>query len=295
MPSDAITVTPLVDAEGNVYPHDFGADIGGVDLANMSDRQVRAFNQAMVKHQVLRIPTAGLDNDGFVKFAKRLGMFKLDYQQKAGGAAEHPTHPEIFRVSNQDPTNNSETPHQDGHNDDKNQPDCSMLMVYEGRHKTRFYNGRQAYSQLSPELRVLLGRCTLYMQNCYMGGTNALRPMFNGIHPEGSIPTLSRPVFTLDSSGTPILDLVADRSPRWIPGLPGRTSDSVIAKLWEVQLGTYADIPWAEGDVMVWRNRELLHQGIKDDPAAVRELGRITLTLHKSALMTEAEIAKLLQ
>jgi taurine dioxygenase len=150
-----VTVRPLTPA--------VGAEIGGVDLARLSDGDFATLERAWHEHAVLLMRDQDLGDDNLLAFSRRLGPLDPPPNQERGRISP-PGFPDIYVVSNVldsqgDPIGALGAGEAVWHTDMSyldTPPDASMLYALEippAGGNTWFCGMQAAYDELPPDLK----------------------------------------------------------------------------------------------------------------------------------------------
>ncbi|MCU1457016.1 MAG: taurine dioxygenase [Actinomycetia bacterium] len=224
-----------------------GAEVVGVDLANLSDEQWAAIHDAWLEHLVLFFPDQHLTPDEHVAMGRRLG--EIDIHPFISKLDDE--HPEVAVIAGtrgyadnwHTDVTFSETP-----------PLASILRMDTLPARggdTLFSNQYLAYETLSAPMRQLLdGLTTVHTAYEYRHPEQSARHPAVCVHPEtGRKMLYVNRVFTSH-----------------FPELSRRESDMLLNELvdWSEQASFQCRYRWTEGAVAMWDNRCTQHYGAND-------------------------------
>jgi len=270
----------------NVIPSGraLGAQIEGVDLRSLDDRQFAAIHRAWLDHLVLLFRNQSLSDDHLIAFSRRLGELDWAPIQETGRRFVE-GYPEIYVVSNVvengEPIGSLGAGEASWHTDMsylEAPPKASMLYALEvpaTGGNTYFCNMYRAYELLPEALRRRIAGLTLKHDGTYNSG-GYVRQGVTAVDDPVTSPGMYHPlVCTHPESGRRALYLGRRRN-AYIGGLPLEESEALLDELW-----TYAsreDVTWYNqwrtGDVVLWDNRCTMHRRDPFDPGSRRVLHR---------------------
>ncbi len=261
-----------------------GAQIEGVDLRALDDRQFAAIHRAWLDHLVLLFRNQSLSDDNLIAFSRRLGELDWAPIQETGRRFVE-GYPEIYVVSNVvengEPIGSLGAGEASWHTDMsylEAPPKASMLYALEvpaTGGNTYFCNMYRAYELLPEALRQRIAGLTLKHDGTYNSG-GYVRQGVTAVDDPVTSPGMYHPlVCTHPESGRRALYLGRRRN-AYIGGLPLEESEALLDELW-----TYAsrdDVTWYNewrtGDVVLWDNRCTMHRRDPFDPGSRRVLHR---------------------
>lgn len=261
-----------------------GAEIGGVDIAqSLSDDQVGAIRDALLRWKVVFFRDQNLDHAAHVRFARYFGQ-PTPGHVVFGGDADYP---EIYSIAKHRTANAGKDPLRrtwtDWHTDITaavNPPFASILRgvtvpPYGG--DTYWTNLAVAYEQLSPVLRGFLDGLRAvhrYRQEAEAGGDYSKKTRSNELVAEHPLVTVH------PETGEKVLYISPDFVDH-IVGLAPRESQALLEMLWEhaVRSDFTVRFKWEPGSVAFWDNRATAHLAPNDIFATDfdRQMYRITL------------------
>jgi len=270
-----VRVTPLTKA--------FAAEIGGVDLTRpLDDATWRAIRAAFEEHSVLVFHGQPLDDDAQVAFSRRFG--NLEVTRSMNPAAGTP----FARQSNLDIKTGELIPADDRrmiyqlanmlwHSDSSFKPVpslCSLLsarVVPPAGGATEFASTRAAYPSLPDALKTRVERAVAVHD--FAWSRDQVRPGFFTADERAVYPPVQHRVVRVNPvNGRRALFLGAHAS--HIDGLPvdeGRALlKEILAHVTQPQF-CYRHA-WAEGDLVIWDNRCVLHRATPYDSARHKRL-----------------------
>jgi taurine dioxygenase len=262
-----------------------GAEIGGVDLARLSDADFAVLERAWHEHAVLLIRGQNLGDDDLLAFSRRLGPLDPPPNQERGRISP-PGFPDIYVVSNVldpqgDPIGALGAGEAVWHTDMSyldTPPDASMLYALEipptGGY-TWFCGMQAAYSALPPDLKRAIDGKRIKHDGTYNSG-GYLRQGVTPTDDPYQAPGAWHPaVLKHPANGRPTLYLGRRRN-SYIEGLSPAESDAVLEALWAhiAQPRFIYEHVWRLGDLVLWDNRSTMHRRDPFDGAARRVMHR---------------------
>lgn len=257
-----ITSTPL---SGSV-----GAEILGVDLANLEPAEFEAIHSAFLEHHVLVFRDQKLTGDQQIAFGRRFGELYVH------PIIPHlPDHPEIIPITNHGKKRSlTEVWHSDV-SFDATPPMASALLAVElppFGGDTLFANQHKAYDQLSEGMKKMLAP----LRAIHTGaGLATAAGKGESWREHGQ----SHPVVrTHPETGRPALYV----NPGFTVAFEGMTLDEsrpLLEYLHEIGHGPDVSYRhrWQMGDLVMWDNRSVQHYAVHDHGDAPRTMHRITI------------------
>lgn len=263
-----------------------GADVEGIDLADLSDTAFEIIRQAALDHLVLRFRGQSLDDDGLIAYGRRFGDL---LGQGASIIGKHyiEGYPEILCVSNikgenGNPLGNLGSGEAIWHSDQSywdEPPSYSILNAVELPPEggdTHFCNQYLAYDSLPEDLKALLdGKRLVHDESTNSAGQ--MRAGFDEIADPREAPGARHPaVRTHPETGRKALYLGRRRNSA-ILELDLVEGEALLDRLWEHATRdefTWFQV-WRPGDVLMWDNRCTLHRRDGFDPSQRRMMHRI--------------------
>jgi taurine dioxygenase len=261
-----------------------GAEIEGVDLRTLDDREFAAIHAAWLDHLVLLIRGQRLEDDHLIAFSRRLGELDWAPVQETGRRFVE-GYPEIYVVSNVvengEPIGSLGAGEATWHTDMsylEAPPKASMLYALEvpaAGGNTYFCNMYRAYELLPEELRRRIAGLSLKHDGTYNSGGYVRQGVEAVDDPVTSAGVYHPLVCTHPESGRRALFLGRRRN-AYIGGLPLEESEALLDELWSY--ASREDVTWYNqwrtGDVVLWDNRCTMHRRDPFDPASRRVLHR---------------------
>jgi taurine dioxygenase len=273
----AVTVRPLTPA--------VGAEIGGVDLARLSDADFAVLERAWHEHAVLLIRGQNLGDDDLLAFSRRLGPLDPPPNQERGRISP-PGFPDIYVVSNVldpqgDPIGALGAGEAVWHTDMSyldTPPDASMLYALEippTGGNTWFCGMQAAYSALPPDLKRAIDGKRIKHDGTYNSGGYLRQGVTPTDDPHQAPGAWHPAVLKHPANGRPTLYLGRRRN-SYIEGLSPAESDAVLEALWAhiAQPRFIYEHVWRLGDLVLWDNRSTMHRRDPFDGAARRVMHR---------------------
>ena len=261
-----------------------GAEIGGVDLRTIDDRDFAAIHRAWLDHLVLLFRGQELTDDDLIAFSRRFGALDWAPVQETGRRFVE-GHPEIYVVSNViengEPIGSLGAGEAVWHTDMsylEAPPKASMLYALEvpaAGGNTYFCNMYRIYELLPEELRRRIAGLTLKHDGTYNSGGYVRQGVTAVDDPVTSAGVYHPLVVTHPESGRPALYLGRRRN-AYIGGLALAESEALLDELWSYTVRE--DVSWGNqwrtGDVVLWDNRCTMHRRDPFDPESRRVLHR---------------------
>jgi len=273
----AIEVHPLTAA--------VGAEIRGVDLADVADAEFAAIERAWIDHSALLFRGQQLDHDALLDFSRRFG--ELDPPPvNENGKKFVEGYPEIYVVSNiigadGTPIGSLGAGEAVWHTDMSylpEPPDASLLYAVEippTGGDTWLCGMIAACASLPQALRAAVKDRSIKHDGTYNSGGYLRAGLSDSSDPMNSIGTPHPIICVHPPSGKHTLYLGRRRN-AYVVGLPLDESESLLNELW-----AHAARPehafahgWRVGDVLMWDNRTTMHRRDPFDSAARRLMYR---------------------
>jgi taurine dioxygenase len=248
-----------------------GAEISGVDVANLADAQFEAVEAAWYAHSALLIRGQQLTDDDLISFSRRFG--ELDPPPvNENGKTFVEGYPEIYVVSNVIgpdgvPIGSLGAGEAQWHTDMSylpEPPDASMLYALEvppSGGDTWLCGMEAALRALPAELLKRVRDLEIKHDGTYNSGGYLRKGLEATDDPTTSVGTPHPIVCAHPVTGRPILYLGRRRN-AYIVGLPLEESERLLDELWR-----YASLPancfahrWRVGDLLMWDNRSTMHR-----------------------------------
>lgn len=271
-----VTVTPLEGA---------GAEIGGVDVAALSDADFAVVEQAFADYGVIFFREQNLTEDEHIAFAKRFSTINVNRF-----FIKHPDHPEIALVTKEpaDDYNIGGAWHAD-HSYDIDPALGSMLVARElppTGGDTLFASMYAAYEALPDDLREIVDNNSALHSGRHIfadGGAYDTIPDFRGRigNTEAGdelVDTIHPMVIKHPLSGKPALFV----NPGFTLGIDGMTNEEAAPILQRLYDHAGQDqfscrFAWEPGSIAFWDNRAVWHLAQNDYAGHRRVMHRITL------------------
>jgi taurine dioxygenase len=261
-----------------------GAEIGGVDLRTIDDRDFAAIHRAWLDHLVLLFRGQQLTDDDLIAFSRRFGALDWAPVQETGRRFVE-GHPEIYVVSNViengEPIGSLGAGEAAWHTDMsylEAPPKASMLYALEvppAGGNTYFCNMYLVYELLPEALRQRIAGLTLKHDGTYNSGGYVRQGVTAVDDPMTSAGVYHPLVVTHPESGRRALYLGRRRN-AYVGGLPLAESEALLDELWSYT--AREDVSWGNqwrtGDVVLWDNRCTMHRRDPFDPQSRRVLHR---------------------
>ncbi len=250
-----------------------GAEIGGVDLARFSNRQMDEIHRALAENLVIFFRDQHLSEDQHLDFGRRFGELHIH------PAAPHaPGHPElmIIHADKDSPRANGEGWHSDV-SCDPEPPMGSILYIRQCPPRggdTLFANMYTAYEALSERMKAYLAGLTAIHD-----GEDVYRGLYAGVADKPSYPRAEHPVVrTHPVTGRKTL-YVNRGFTRRIVGLPLDESHAILEYLYQHAANPLFQcrFRWRENSIAFWDNRCAQHRAMWDYWPHTRSGHRVTI------------------
>jgi taurine dioxygenase len=273
----AVTVRRVTEA--------VGAEIGGVDLRHLTDRDFAAIKQAWTTCSMILLRDQHLSDDDLLAFSRRFGQLDPPPNQERGRISP-PGYPDIYVVSNVldakgEPIGALGAGEAVWHTDMSYldlPPDASMLYaleIPESGGNTWFCGMQAACDALPADLRRRIEGRRIKHDGTYNSG---------GYLRQGVAPTedpLAAPgawhpaILRHPANGRATLYLGRRRN-SFIEGYPPAESDGLLEALWAhaTEPRFVYEHAWKLGDLVMWDNRSTMHRRDPFDGAARRIMHR---------------------
>lgn len=261
-----------------------GADVSGIDLADIDDVTFQAIQEAWHKYHLLRFRGQDITDDALVAFSRRIGVLDLAPVTEAGDL-HRPDLPELNVVSNviEDGRAVGELRNDEliWHTDmsyNEAPPSASLLFAVEcppSGGDTWFCNMHRIYQTLPADLKQRIEglHCKHDASRNSSGG---LRDGFEEDYELPDYPGAVHPlVIAHPETGLPALYLGRRRN-AYIVELSVEESEKLLDELW-----AHASKPefawaqeWQPHDLVMWDNRSTMHRRDAFDPSVRRIMHR---------------------
>jgi taurine dioxygenase len=252
-----------------------GAEMGGVDLANPSNRQMDEIHRALAENLVIFFRDQKLTQAQHLDFGRHFGELHIH-----PAAPSEPGHPElmIIRADKDSPRANGEGWHSDV-SCDPEPPMGSILYIKQCPPRggdTLFASMYAAYDALSDRMKAYLEGLTAE----HDGEQNYRGTYANfGVRDKPSYPRAEHPVIrTHPVTGKKALYVNKGFSRR-ILGIPRDESDGILAYLFEHMANPLFQcrFRWRENSIAFWDNRCVQHRAMWDYWPHTRYGNRVTV------------------
>jgi taurine dioxygenase len=271
-----------------------GAEIEGVDLRSIDDRQFQIIHQAWLDHLVILVRGQTLNDEDLIAFSRRFGGLDWAPVQETGRRFVE-GHPEIYVVSNVVengvPIGSLGAGEAVWHTDMSYlevPPKASLLYAIEvpaTGGDTWFSNMYRACESLPVSLQQRIASLSLKHDGTYNSGGYLRQGMDAVDDPMTSAGVFHPLVATHPETGRRVLYLGRRRN-GYVGGLPLAESEALLDELW-----SYASRPelsyrhqWQVGDVVLWDNRCTMHRRDPFDTVSRR-------ILHRTQIKGESALA----
>ena len=261
-----------------------GAEIGGVDLRDLSAARFEALHQAWLEHLVVLVRGQQLTDADLIAFSRRFGDLDWAPVQETGRRFVEGL-PELYVVSNV--LENGEPIGSLGHGEAvwhtdmsyvEVPPKASALYALEippAGGDTSFVNMYAVYAALPEALRARIASLRVKHDGTYNSGGYVRQGVVPGDDPRTAPGALHPLVYPHPETGRKALYLGRRRN-AYIEGLALAESEALLDELW-----SYVDDPalawthaWRVGDLVLWDNRCTMHRRDAFDAGHRRVLHR---------------------
>ncbi len=253
-----------------------GAEVTGVDLADLDDAAFDRLHELIVDHGVLALRDQDLDEEAYVAFGARFGELTV-----------HPIVPHIegwpplLNITNR---GKRDTITEHWHSDvtfEARPPKFSILygrVLPEAGGDTMFADQRVAYDRLSDGMKALLEPLRAVHYGAGLAETFAGRGGRQETDDIG-VPTSSHPVVITHPESDRRALFVNVAFTRHFEDMTSEESRPLLRQLWK--LGTTPDLTcrvvWGPGTIVVWDNRSVQHYAVHDHGDQTRDMWRLTV------------------
>ena len=266
-----------------------GGEIVGLDISKkLTDDQINFINESWNERLVLVFKKQNLDDPKLINFSKNFG--ELDPPgPNPYGITFLPEFPEINVISNV--KNEQGTPIGnlgDGeavwHADMtylELPPKAGILYaleVPENQGNTHFANMTQAYSDLSDAIKEKIDGKILIHDSAH-NSAGMLRKGYSEVNNPTETPGARHPMVITDQSTNKKLLFLGRRPHAYIVGLEIEESENLLDEIWKhatQEKYTWTQ-KWEKGDLLMWKNLNVLHKRDAFDPNTRRVMHRTQL------------------
>ena len=264
----------------------FGADITGVDLANLTDDTFEVIYRAWLAFGVLRFKGQTLNKDSLQTFSQRFGPLeqiptgRMSDEQKAQLDNLYVTPISNIKVDGK-PIGGLGDAEATWHSDMtyvEVPPPASVLLgveIPQNGGDTFFADQRAALASLPEDLRQRIEGLSI-KHNAAHDSVGNLRPGFEAFDDPRDAPGAVHPIIRKHNETGDTCLYLGRREWAYIPGLPLEESEALLDDLWSyaVPADYVVEQNWTPGDVIIWDNRRCLHKRTSIDPSQRRLLLR---------------------
>ena len=264
----------------------FGADITGVDLANLTDNAFEGIHRAWLTFGVLRFKEQTLNKDSLQTFSQRFGPLeqiptgRMTEEQKARLDNLYVTPISNIKVDGK-PIGGLGDAEATWHSDMtyvEVPPPASVLLgveIPQNGGDTYFADQRAALASLPDDLRQRIDGLSI-KHNAAHDSVGNLRPGFEAFDDPREAPGAVHPIVRKHSETGDACLYLGRREWAYIPGLPLEDSEALLDELWSYAVPSdyVVEQNWTPGDVVIWDNRRCLHKRTSIDPSQRRLLLR---------------------
>jgi alpha-ketoglutarate-dependent taurine dioxygenase len=261
-----------------------GAEVRGVDLTSLDDRQFAALRDAWHQHQVILLRGQTLDDQDLIAFSRRFGDLDWAPVQETGRRFVEGL-PEIYIVSNVkqngEPIGSLGAGEAVWHTDMsylEKPPMASTLYALEvppSGGNTSFCSMYAVYQALPPELKRRIAGLKIKHDGTYNSGGFLRQGVTPTDDPRISPGAVHPLVCTHPDTGRQMLYLGRRRN-AYLAGLELAESEALLDELWQfVERPEFAwEHVWRVGDLVMWDNRCTMHRRDPFDDATRRIMHR---------------------
>ena len=264
----------------------FGADITGVDLANLTDDTFEGIYRAWLVLGVLRFKGQILNKDSLQTFSQRFGPLeqiptgRMSDEQKAQLDNLYVTPISNIKVDGK-PIGGLGDAEATWHSDMtyvEVPPPASVLLgveIPQNGGDTFFADQRAALASLPEDLRQRIEGLSI-KHNAAHDSIGNLRPGFEAFDDPQDAPGAVHPIIRKHNETGDTCLYLGRREWAYIPGLPLEESEALLDDLWSyvVSADYVVEQNWTPGNVIIWDNRRCLHKRTSIDPSQRRLLLR---------------------
>lgn len=278
-----MNVVPICKGSGGTG---FGADITGVDLANLTDNTFETIYRAWLSFGVLRFKGQTLNKDSLQTFSQRFGPLeqipagRMTKEQKARLGNLYVTPISNIKVDGK-PIGGLGDAEATWHSDMtyvEVPPPASVLLgveIPQNGGDTFFADQRAALALIPEDLRQHI-QCLSIKHNAAHDSVGNLRLGFDAFDDPRDAPGAVHPIIRKHNETGEACLYLGRREWAYIPGLPLDESEALLDELWSyaIPAGFVVEQNWTPGDVIIWDNRRCLHKRTSIDPSQRRLLLR---------------------
>lgn len=254
-----------------------GAEVTGVDLADLSPEAVSSIKAAFLKHHVLVFRDQTLSRDQHKAFGRLFGDLHIHPSKRNGMNQQDP---ELFIINTKPDAKltNGEAWHSDV-SCEEIPPKASILYVTKcpenGGGDTMFANMHEAFGELSPDLQSLLLTKTAYHDGEIDLRNYGVRLRDGQTYPKASHPLVPRH----PENGRPYLFANGSFTSH-IEGIPRWESDMLLQGLYQrtaTNPRIQCRVKWQPNTLVMWDNRSVQHHAILDYAGFARYGERVSV------------------
>ena len=254
-----------------------GAEVTGIDLADLSPEAVSSIKAAFLKHHVLVFRDQTLSRDQHKAFGRLFGDLHIHPSKRNGMNQQDP---ELFIINTKPDAKltNGEAWHSDV-SCEEIPPKASILYVTKcpenGGGDTMFANMHEAFDELSPDLQSLLLTKTAYHDGEIDLRNYGVRLRDGQTYPKASHPLVPRH----PENGRPYLFANGSFTSH-IEGIPRWESDMLLQGLYQrtaTNPRIQCRVKWQPNTLVMWDNRSVQHHAILDYAGFARYGERVSV------------------
>jgi taurine dioxygenase len=261
-----------------------GAEVRGIDLRTLDDRQFADLHRAWLDNLVLLVRDQSLSDADLIAFSRRFGDLDLAPIQETGRRFVEGL-PELYVVSNVveggvpiGSLGNGEAVWHTDMSYVEVPPQASALYALEvppTGGNTSFIDMYAVYAALPDDLKARIAGRRVKHDGTYNSGGFLRQGVTPSDDPREAPGSLHPLVYTHPETGRPALYLGRRRN-AYIDGLDLAESEALLDELWDHVDGDRFgwSHQWRKGDLVLWDNRCTMHRRDAFDPAARRVMHR---------------------
>lgn len=266
-----------------------GAEVSGLDLARLADREFDLIHEAWLNHAALLFRGQTLSDDELLSFSCRFGSLDLSPVMETGRTAV-PDKPEVYVISNVtgadgEPIGSLGSGEAVWHTDMsylETPPIASILFAHEVPFKggdTWLAGMNAAYRDLPEDLKHAIRGKSIKHDMTYNSGGYVRQGVRRDDNPETSEGAVHPIVCAHPDTGTPALYLGRRRNAH-IVELEVDESEKLLNALWDHAVCPAFSIRhrWQVGDLLLWDNRCTLHRRDHFSDSARRVMHRTQIS-----------------
>lgn len=256
-----------------------GAEVTGVDISQpINKKTIARLRELFLRHLVLVFRDQALSREEHKQFALHFGELHVHPSHRSGLKAA--SDPEIFVIDT--PAEAEQSNGEAWHSDVSCEvipPMASLLYVTKvpenGGGDTMFANMYEAYRELSNDLKTLLAGKTAFHD-----GEIDLRNYGVQLRPGQKYPQASHPIIARHPETGRSLLFVNKSFTSHVEGMPRWESDMLLSGLYDFvakNARVQCRVKWAPNTLVMWDNRCVQHQAVRDYVGFARYGERVSI------------------